>query len=290
MAIYIDPRGDTAKFLLNCAFTDQHGQFIHISSRPLANGDVEFYGTGPNDTMLSIGIEIKNIPDLISSLASARLQSVDGQLQSMIHDSRYDVNILLVYGRYRETDDGGIQILKKTNGQWRWKKQYVDDRTKYHKIQSFLTQCQLSGVLVEKKENIKEVARYILSTYCWFQKPWHEHKQMKTFSNISMQSTRRRLSTFPDLNRKESFLRRVRIARCFPRIDFERALSLAYAFPNIIEMIDACVGDLIKIPGIGRVVANEYVDSVLRNVPVERPEDRGTMGKGGKRADRKKKS
>ena len=74
-------------------FISPHDEIACLSR--LEAGDVSITGNGPTG-LLSIGVEVKSVDDLLQSEGNGRLRD---QLESML--KAYDVNWLLTHGQYR---------------------------------------------------------------------------------------------------------------------------------------------------------------------------------------------
>jgi ERCC4-type nuclease len=79
----------------------------------LAYGDIAFTGKGNDDALVSVGIELKKLPDLISSLRTGRLSG--HQLPGLL--AAYDYTFLLVEGTWRPDAKGRIAVPRRYT-QW----------------------------------------------------------------------------------------------------------------------------------------------------------------------------
>lgn len=268
--IFIDKR-EGSSFL----YRDFEFPGVRKSLLEITYGDVMFYGVGPltkesteshpKHSIIICGIELKSLQDLVSSLSTGRIQGINGQLPGMI-DS-YDVSVLLVHGRWRQARNGGIDVERKFGGGWSkerpaWTKIRSGDPTTYHQIESFLFECQLSGVIVKNVDNEYGVAAYIYTLYNLLQKPWSGHRQFMCFDNTSLRNNKRRLSLIPEVDDNPCFIRRALVASVLPSIGFDRALSIATHFDSIESMIKTSVDELRGIEGVGDIIAERFYHCV----------------------------
>jgi hypothetical protein len=79
----------------------------------LSSGDVSFIGEGTHGP-ISIGIEVKSISDLITSIQTGRLQDTQ-IINGMLNDYDIEGRWILHYGLYRPSPkDGTVQVWKET--------------------------------------------------------------------------------------------------------------------------------------------------------------------------------
>ena len=104
MPLYVDNRRGSKSLVnispLNDPTKPYHAQLYDFETDSIP-GDIYFYGNGPNDDTLQIGIEVKRLDnDFIESLDSGRLTGEhSGQIPRML--DWFDVTYLIYYGIYR---------------------------------------------------------------------------------------------------------------------------------------------------------------------------------------------
>lgn len=78
---------------------------LPIQQDKLDGGDLMFLGKGPEGKEVTVGVEFKKVPDLLSSIRSKRLQGY--QLHELQH---YDFRLLLVEGEWKHNDAGQVTM------------------------------------------------------------------------------------------------------------------------------------------------------------------------------------
>lgn len=232
----------------------------------LSSGDICFTGIGPGESSILIGIEVKSIEDLLSSLQSKRLQD---QLKRMAID--YTIRRLLCYGRYKPGPNDSILI-------WEEKKEKVDKNGKsyflpakwtesysgykYSMFSRFLVSPSFTNLFIyDHVESQSDAARWIYETYKEWNKPWKSHKSMRSgmngekrretesksspISSISSSTGRHDKNTsalgvslsLPNKRIEQN----ISFACSLPGIKFDRANAIARHFYNVEEMVKADV-------------------------------------------------
>lgn len=241
MSVFIDDRAGS-KDLIKYPPLDEIGELTRLES-----GDVCIVGNGASEDVL-IGVEVKSLWDLLSSMATGRLQGK--QVPAML-DTYYQ-SWLLYYGEYRPgSKDGRLQIRNGTG----WKGFSIGTRAvPYGYLESLLFDLVTIGVRVKHVSSKKEAAVWIGCLSRWWGKPWNKHKGMRTFDNS------RELSLMPGVD--SDTLVRCRVAAQFPGLGFERAVAAGRYFKTISDMVNAGVKDWEEVPGIGKVLAKAIVRAV----------------------------
>jgi ERCC4-type nuclease len=238
--LFVDPRVgsiDLVKFLKMPAQVTK-----------LKYGDAAFMGNGPDDSVLSIGIERKNIRDLIQSMESGRLSG--HQLIGLL--DFYHVVYLVIEGTW-QVMDGVVKVpqgrkwvaIGGTRHSWT-----------YAEVANYLnTLAIITGVNMWFTEDPALTADWIRHTYFWWQKMWSEHKAHLDFSKP------------PDMPKHMRMIRPTlvhRIAKELRGIGWERAGELAREFPTMEMLMAAKQDDLIKLPGIGPDLAKSVFQELHR--------------------------
>lgn len=225
----------------------------------LSSGDVSFIGNG-SDGPLSIGIEIKEITELLSSLISGRLQ--DTQMRGMLTDYDDGHRWILSYGRYRPCPtDGMIQTWKNGHAQRRsgWYTFKVNNRPiPYGYLEAFkCCSAKEYGFDFARVEDIIEAAQWIGVLYHTWTRPYHTHKSMNVFDKSQDVRSRMRREQveenikgqrFVITGKKENgnnnsdhkrLMDRAAVFSQFPSIGYERAVAAAKHFPSIKAGVNA---------------------------------------------------
>jgi ERCC4-type nuclease len=225
-----------------------HSQVSELAElTTLKFGDVSFTGNGPEGDCL-VGVEIKSLSDLISSLETERLQV---QIRGMVEE--YEVSYLAYYGYSRcSSRDGSLQVFK--NDMWVDYTVGSGRRYSFSYLQSALCSIEAAGVRVVKLNDKVDLVSWLRVSYDWFQKPWKDHKLFMSVGKPVVLSSR---------PLKERLRLRAKVASCLPGIGSKRALSVAQFFPSILSMICAPSSTWQGIDGISPKVADNVVDTIL---------------------------
>lgn len=256
----------------------------------LSSGDVSFYGCGRDGTV-SIGIEVKEITELLSSLISGRLQ--DTQMRGMLNDYDSGHRWILHYGRYRPSPvDGSIQTWKEGHSQRRagWYTFKPNNRPiPYGYLEAFkCCSAKEYGFDFVRVEDVIEACQWLGVLYRTWTRPYHTHKSMHVFdksqdvkSKLRREQTEERMKSGQlivsgrnDDNESNKRLRdRAAVFSQFPNIGFERAKTAAEHFPSIRAGVNASAeewanleittkGKIERVIRLGRDVANGVVKFV----------------------------
>lgn len=206
----------------------------------LTSGDVAFAGNGP-DGPVWVGVEVKSIYDLISSMNTGRLQAT--QIPAML--AEFSVSWLLYFGAYRQGLGGRLEIEDR-NGRWRTHRIGGRD-VPYGYLQSFLFDLTMAGIHVQRVIDIREAVTWVGCIHRWWSKPWDKHKGFRTFDKSGQ------ISLMPHMSDHQRAI--ACVAKELPGVGFERALAAASYFGSISEMINAPAEEWARVPGVGKVIA-----------------------------------
>lgn len=172
---------------------------------PLASGDVSFIGNGP-DGPVSIGVEVKELGEFITSLFDGRVQGINGQLRAMC--AAYDYRYLCYYGMSRcNPVNGALQVARtwpQKGNAARLTLEWIDYGSnfdtnkasdkgtkprrplkpiKYGFVERFLVSPSFVelGVTTKHAVDVEEAAIWLAELYEVWQKPYSEHRSMHTF-------------------------------------------------------------------------------------------------------------
>lgn len=212
----------------------------------LDSADVCMVGNGPVDPVL-IGVEVKSIHDLISSMNTGRLQGT--QLPTMVE--YYQVRWLLVYGMWRPDRRGQLEIQRGNA----WKMMRLGSRiVPYSYLESFLFDVETIGVSVKVVPDEGTAAQWLACLHRWWSKEWVKHKGLRAFDQSH------EISLMPSMD--APMLVRAKVASKLPGLGFERATAAAKHFPSVTAMVNANVTEWMEVPGVGKVVAKAIVEAV----------------------------
>jgi len=209
----------------------------------LEYADFAFSGNGPDGTVV-IGIERKTIGDLVNSIMTGRLSG--HQLIGLL-DS-YDYIYVLVEGIWRSNPKNGILEQARRN---KWypitiaRNQWMGRDVKNY-LNSISIMC---GVFIWCTTNRSGSGQWISDTYHWWQKPWDQHKAHKQFHQVEPP---RRAFLF-----KPSLLHRM--IKEIPGVGWDKGKLVADEYHTMEDLLKAEVKDLMKIPGIGKKIAENII-------------------------------
>lgn len=253
----------------------------------LEYGDAAFLGRGPNDSTPWIGIEVKSLFDLLSSLDTKRLQG--SQLPGML--AEYDVSYLLVYGVARSCPrTGKLQIpvsSRRKKGAPQWQAYKLGTRSiSYTYLTSSLLSIEAAGVRIAwvphiKDEGARGCAAWIAGCYTWWSKPWEDHTLFQCFdlSQDLSEADFRRLTAPSSASTPAPIDRgRYRVAKTlnsFSGIGHKRAVRISSAHSSLLELLipsskqwsaeerkawrEEAIKELKKVPGVGVATAKSIV-------------------------------
>lgn len=212
-------------------------------------GDVSFDGNGPTSTV-SIGIELKNIEDFLTSMRTGRLGS--HQIPGLV--STYFQSFIIIEGSYRKSRSGLIEVAKGYGG-WTYIT-HGNQRYMYSEFEQFQTSIQVQTPISLRYTNSrKQTAKLIEAIYTWFAKPWNKHKSLQATTKPT------RLYSY---NQKLKPLETILVS-IIPRLGSDRARRLSRKYPTITRIIQADPRGLADVDGIGPVLAGR-IQTTLREL------------------------
>jgi hypothetical protein len=207
----------------------------------LESADVAFTGNG-SDAPVTVGIEVKSIPDMLASLENGRLNGIDGQLAKMC--DTYDIRWLLAYGFTRPNPLTGALQVGRTWAQKghservtvEWSDYGYGKRpVPYSYLDGFLLSPSFTrlGVLYKQVGTLDDVGWWLATLYkCW-QKPYADHRALHTFD------TSREVKPPTIKPPTRATLQRAKTAASLPSIGYERAWPVAEHFRSLAHMFTA---------------------------------------------------
>lgn len=264
MTILIDDREGSQSLAQIEPIRSMDHCLCRLSSDSESSADVAFSGNGPSGSLM-IGIELKSIDDLISSLWSKRLQAT--QIPRMIQDG-YSVRWLLHYGQYRPslklhtTSKGkhfnAIEIYREATSTRRanWYTHKINNEpVPYGYVHSFLAGPTLAsaGFQSARVNTIHEAAVWIATLYSTWQKEYADHKSLRCLDQSQDPGSRyrRESSELFEIGLRDTndsrLQTRIKYAALATGFGYEKALALARHFQSVREMINASPEEISEI-------------------------------------------
>lgn len=213
-------------------------------------GDVAIVGNGAGDEPTLVGVELKSIWDLVSSINTGRLQAT--QVPGML--ALYQIRWLLFFGGYRPGRDGTLELAKGAS----WRTMRLGSRiVPYGYVEALLLDLAAVGFNVKHVDTEAAAAQWLLVLNRWWLKPHNKHRGLHKFDESGQPSLLPQMDDITHLM--------ARVAKELPGLGFERALAAARHFGSVEHMINAEVGEWREIPGVGPVIAKAVVDVIRRN-------------------------
>lgn len=212
---------------------------LPVASKRLDAGDVSFLGNA-SDGLASIGVELKNVDDLVASTVSKRLAG--HQLPAMARE--YDHRYLVIEGLFRSDDRGMVEVYR----YFKWKPAF--SRVSWVQLDKLLcTWEQMAGIRIRKTVDTDETAACIANLYSWWQKPWKAHK-----GHLALHDTPDSSILMPiDTRRRRSILAEL------PHIGWEKSGVVLRHFGTVGEAIMSTREEWMKVPGIGEKIADDIL-------------------------------
>lgn len=214
-------------------------------------GDAMLTGHGPDGSTISVGVEVKSIHDLLSSISTGRLGAT--QVPKMLES--YDYSFLLYYGVYRPNPvDNLLQVRRGKS----WKQFKIGRRAvPYSYLEGFLITAEMfTPIRVRHLYDVNEVACWLRVMDHWLEKPWDKHKALSVFDKSGQ------VSAPPNVNPVEAQI--ARTAASFPAIDFIKGWKIAKHFDSVGDFIAATPSRLAEVAGIGPVISRSTYDAIRR--------------------------
>ena len=214
-------------------------------------GDVMLTGHGPNDTMISVGVEVKSVHDLLSSISTGRLAG--HQLPGLIKD--YDHAFLLIHGAARPGKDNYLEVRRRTGG---WHNVRLGRKpVPWSYMEGWLLTAQLfSPVRVKWTSDFAEAAKWISVLDRWLSKPWDQHKALSVFNTSGVQAAP--MGADP----VEACI--AKVAAALPGIGWTRGWGAAKHFDSVQEMMNAPAQEWEKIDKFGPVLSKSIHSTIRR--------------------------
>lgn len=202
--------------------------------------DFAWAGNGP-DGPVNVGVERKTIGDLVQSMVSGRLQG--HQMQGL--NDEYDRVYLLVEGIWRPDPRSGI--LQLFDGR-RWR-DYSRGRRKHTAaaIYRFINRMVIAyGMIPVYSCKAVESAMWLDAVHGWWSRKWEQHDIYQAHEPPAPAQF-----TKPNLV--------ARVANAFDGVRWKRAREIGKCFRTPGEFIAADEGELVKVKGVGKVIAKSII-------------------------------
>ena len=187
-----------------------------------------------------IGIERKKVPDdLLGSVGDGRLNR---EILAMREETR--IQILLLHGRMRFNRDGSLKVWRRRPQRYGWTKRGITNLLR--------TIRYVEGVYVEEAGNDRELVQVVNDLQVYFDQKHH----------LSIKSRPRVETSWMVPTRGE---RVIYFYSGLPGIAVIGAKKLYDIFPNPLQLYEASLEDLMKVSGIGKVMATR-IYNFLRGI------------------------
>lgn len=156
----------------------------------LSSADFAFWGNGPDEAPIRIGIERKTVPDLISSLRSERL--VGGQLPDLL--ASYQRVYLFIEGPMRRSwrEEGMLEYRVEGGQKEQGGGGFTDWTTgfgnavNWYYVMGRLASLEEIGVRVRRPATMSDTAAQVVSLYQWWNKPYAEHGSINAVKTVEV--------------------------------------------------------------------------------------------------------
>lgn len=207
-------------------------------------GDIAWVGNGPDSKPLQVGVEYKQIEDVLACIDDGRF----GGHQAIGMVKHFDRRYLLVEGRIRTDRNTGI--LQKQKGD-RW--QDISKGGKgimYRDLEHWYGTMEEQGQFrVKDTYDPYESARWVVAKHSWWTaKEWDDHTGLKQFY----------VPPPPTVGLERPSLIR-RIAKELYKIGWEKSLAVETRFKSVREMVNANEQTWKEVDGIGKELARRIV-------------------------------
>lgn len=211
----------------------------------LSFGDVAFLGRGESNTPVSIGVERKTIPDLVSSLMTGRLNG--HQLPGLL--KAFELSWILVEGGYACDDHGTLLVPRK--GGW-YPLSLRGQHFQAAALDAWLLTLTLrGGARLIQTWNTAGTIRWLKALYAWWtQKAFDEHHGHLAMAEAIPEHDKVLLLQ-PNLVQ--------RWAAQLPGIGYGKAATIKQRFPTALAMACAPQQQWMTIDGIGSGIASRVV-------------------------------
>lgn len=256
--IFIDPRKGSGELAPRFASCKAEHELAELEA-----ADFAFAGYGP-DEMVTIGVERKEIGDMLNSLRSHRLSAF--QAPKIL--DYYDAGYVLVEGAFRPDPRGPhLQLLRgkgraealaTRSGVWETPS-WLRSKIGYDELMGYLNSIEQSGLSVLRSYGPMETVRMVLVLERWWSKRWSDHNVFQQFRTSSPPGLAD-LRALDPANEKISLAERRRtlvrlMSKEIPGVGWVRSRAVAERFPSVREMARAGPSAWLELEGIGPKIA-----------------------------------
>ena len=227
--ILIDPRAGSEELL-----SPLKSMGYPALSQTLEFGDVAFYGNGPAETEISIGIEYKKMDDLLMSMQDERLMG--HQVPGML--AAYSRNYLVIEGTPMLQSDGGFKSYEPRGHRWR---RPHNTHLTLRRLLSFLVSVEECGVSYVMLPTQGSVCSWIGALYSWWQMDYVKHEKVHIHQRPLQ-------LILPTLKQKIAFL--------LPEIGQGKMKDVNSSFLTARTMVNASSAKWKEIKGVGDKIAD----------------------------------
>lgn len=228
--MYLDPRAGSKDYIVPLTTIG-----VPVTERLLDFGDMEIAGRGPDKRPVLVGVEIKKVGDLLTSIRDGRAAE---QLRGMARS--YEVRWLLIEG-YMGPDHSGALSLQERG-------RFIEARGgfTYQEVAGWLmTMSQTCGVLVKHSASHFESVLWLRALWLWWTAgEWESHRSHLALYEPPMSG----------LGFEEPSLCQ-RVAATLPGIGITRARAAAEHFKTAHNMIVADQRQWMEVEGVGKATA-----------------------------------
>jgi ERCC4-type nuclease len=244
MTVYVDPRIGSSHLMVGLQEQQVPCELTHLDF-----GDCCFFGNGPDDTQVSIGVELKNVADLVQSMQSGRLagHQVPGLVEAYGHVW------LIVEGFYRASRRTGQVEVPRGKG---WQPLgHGRAPIFWRALENFLTTLEVqAGLHIRRTRTSNETARFIALLYHWWtDKAYAEHTSLHVMHRPHQMQL---------VSDNEATHRLRQVAACLPAIGWARSKAVAAKFRSIDALIGSTAEDWTSIEGIGHGIATDIMKAL----------------------------
>lgn len=258
MLLYIDPRSGSDKFLE--LFEGECEEML------LQGGDIAFWGLGPDDTEWLVGIEHKQVSDVLNCIKDGRFSGT--QLPEM--QKLYDVSFLLVEGNYQPD----YENLNERNEPRLWipfgRGRGIRFGMTYRAFDNFLNSLNIFSALcgkpciVKRSKDKKESVEIIRDLYDYFQQPWDKHRSMRAHDRTKMERVNSQICLIEPRPGEPGYPKHLLKKAVFQidGIGWDVAGRVADTFGTVENLLAAGQKEWEAIDGIGKVRAKQAYESL----------------------------
>lgn len=206
----------------------------------LKYADAAFVGTGPTGRPVQIGVEVKQLSDVLKCIVDGRFSG--HQLPGLLR-SYYRV-YLVIEGIYKADERSGVLMHRRGSG---WREVRLGPRRfMASDLENWLLTHELkAGIAVRNCSNMRQVAQFIYTLYRWWDKGYdnhHSHEAIHVEGGSIAKSSRFRT-----------------LAAALPGIGVRRSAVVEKHFKIPRLMANATEEDWQEVDGIGKKTAVSLV-------------------------------